>query len=125
MPCLVVGIVNADHDLHLRLAPEAVTVGRAKLSAGIEISLLQLAATAKQLNPGIVISFFAKIGAGTTLEPKPLGTGYLVLGPKLHPFSARTDAVLLVLVGAQSTSLGVHADRRSTSKRQEQKPAPS
>jgi len=75
---------------------------------------LQLAATAKQLNPGIVIGFLVNIVAGTKLEPESLGTRHFVFRPKLHPFSARADAILLVVVGTQSTSLGVYTDRRDT-----------
>src|SRR5579864_4441752 len=48
---VVVGVGYADYDLHLGLPPEAGPVGRSKPSTGIEICLLQLTATAKQLDP--------------------------------------------------------------------------
>src|SRR5271165_6559161 len=103
---VVVDAIDAHHDFHLGLAPEAGIVGAAELGSRIEVGVLILAFGTDELDSGLVVGVFLEIVVGEQFEPDLLGAGHLVFRLELHPFAAGADSVLFILVGAHGALLG-------------------
>jgi hypothetical protein len=103
---IVVGVVDADPDLHLRLSPEAGTVGRAQPDAGIEVGGGVLAIGADQFDARLVLRVLAQVVVRQQLKADRLGGGHLIFGTELDPPSAGADAVIFLRIRAPGAALG-------------------
>jgi hypothetical protein len=115
---IAVHVVDANLDFQLWLSPETGAVGWRQPDTGVELSRLELAVFAEQLNPGFVVRIFPKVIVGDKLEADFPGAGHLVFGLKHQPTAAGTDAVLFALIGTHCALLGQHSDSRRAGQKQ-------
>src|SRR5215472_14943338 len=99
-------IVDADHDLHLGLSPEAGIIGPSKLAAWIKVGQSQFAIAAEQLDSRLVIGFGTEVVIGEQFEANALRAGHPVFGMEFHPLATGADAVALALVRTHGSALG-------------------
>ena len=102
---MIVASVDADHDFHLRLAPEAGIVRPSQAGAGVKNGALVFAIAACDFDSWFVVRVFPKIIVRKQLEPDFLRPGHLVFRPELHPLAAGADAVRFALVRAHGALL--------------------
>src|SRR5260370_17077588 len=98
VPSLVVmASIDAYHDLHLGLSPEARIVRVSQPFAGVEIAVLILAVATDDRDSRFGVRIFLKVIVRHQSEPDLLRASHLVLRLEVHPLSARTNATFFAL----------------------------
>src|SRR5258708_3872808 len=106
VPSLVVmASIDAYHDLHLGLSPEARIVRVSQPFVVVEITVLILAVVTNVAASRLEAGFFLKIIVRPQYKPDLLRASHLFSRLDLHPLTAGADAIFFVLIRTHSAFL--------------------